>query len=195
MKQFEVKSGKIVASDPAHTLGTWCQGVIDNVRNGTWFAYAETFDEGFAGNRIAALVVYHADNLKTNPNLFLHFRAMPPLPFVGGVDSGQFGFFDYDAYRNDDVITPEIPLWGIFHVPGDKFYAACCKQTIGSESWGIVPFGAVSASGFGNGSYDVLGEKNSYGQYTALAVIYHKENTDHDDMDNDDEETDEDNDD
>lgn len=199
MKQFEVKSGKIVASDPCYTVGTWCQGVIDNVRNGTWFAHVETSDEGRWGNRIAALVVYHADNLQNNPNILSLFQNMPKLPFVAGVDSGQFGFFDHDAYRNDDAITSDIPLWDYtIEEPGDKFYSACCQQTIEGESWGILPFGAVSSSGYGDGSYTVLGEKNSYGEYVALAVIYIEPEIDDDDDwgDNDDEESDdEDNDD
>jgi hypothetical protein len=185
MKQFEVKSGKIVASDPCYTLDTWCMGVIDNVRNGTWFAHVDTSDEGSWGKRISALVVYHADNLNTNPNILSQYPIMPKLPFVGGVDSGQFGFFDHDAYRNDDAITSDIQLWDYtIEEPGDKFYSACCKQTIEGESWGVLPFGAVSSSGFGDGSYQILGEKNSYGEYIAFAVIYINDNN-HDDEDDD----------
>lgn len=185
MKQFEVKSGKIVASDPCYTLDKWCTGIIDNVRNGTWFAHVERSDQGSWGNRITTLVVYHADNLKTNPDILSLFKNMPKLPFVGGVDSGQFGFFDHDAYRNDNVITSNIPLWDSrIEEPGDKFYSACCKQTIEGESWGVLPFGAVSSSGFGYGSYDILGDKNSYGEYVAFAVIYINDKN-HDDEDDD----------
>lgn len=193
MKQFEIKSGKIVASDPAYSMGTWCQAVIDNVRNGTWFAHVETSDEGCWGNRIAALVVYHADNLQTNPNILSQFHQMPKLPFVGGVDSGQFGFFDHDAYRNDDVITSDIPLWTYtIEKPGDKFYSACCHQTLGVETWGLLPFGAVSTSGYGDGKYTILGEKNSHGEYIALAVIFIEPNYDDDLDDDDDDESDDD---
>lgn len=199
MKQFEIKSGKIVASDPCYTLGTWCQGVIDNVRNGTWFAHVDTSDEGRWGKRIAALVIYHADNQQNNPNILSQFRLMPKLPLIALVESGQFGFFDHDGYRNDDMITPEIPLWNYSEnsQPGRKFYAACCNLTIEGESWGILPFGAVSSSGFGDGDYTVLGEKNSHGEYIALAVIYIRtqDDDDLDEDDDDDEETDEDNDD
>lgn len=197
MKQFEVKSGKIIASDPCYTKGTWCMAAIDNVRNGTWFAHVDTSDEGSWGNRIAALVIYHADCLQTNPNILSLYPKMPKLPFVAGVDSGQFGFFDHDAYRNDDVITSDIPLWDITpKEPGDKFYSACCKLTINGDQWGSLPFGAVSSSGFGDGSYNILGEKNSYGEYVAFAVIYiDDENSDDDEDDWDDDDTDDENDD
>jgi hypothetical protein len=199
MKQFTVTSNKMVASDPCYQLDTWCQAVIDNVRNGTWYAHVDTKDEGSWGNRISALVVYHVDCLKNIPNILSLYHQMPKLPFVGGVDSGQFGFFDHASYRNDDAITSDIPLWDYtIEDSGDKFYSACCKKTIDQPSWGILPFGAVSSSGFGDGSYDILGEKNAYGEYVAFAVIYIPDEDDDDDDDWDDDDIfddDEDNDD
>lgn len=191
MKQFEVKSGKIVASDPCYSLDTWCMAIIENVRNGTWFAFADTIEKPGWGKRISALVVYHADTLKVNPNILSLYHLMPKLPFVGGVDSGQFGFFDFDAYRNSAVITSEIPLWEEFEEKdGGKFYSACCHQTLETpEHWGVLPFGAVSTSGYGDGSYDILGEKNSYGEYTAFAVMFIDESPeDEDEDDNNDDE-------
>ena len=107
MKNFTVTSGKIIASDPCYTLDTWCQGIIENAKNGQWFAEVTTSDEGSWGVRIAELIIYHQDYMKINPNM-VH-TGMHKLPFVAGVDSGQFGFFDADSYRNDNNITDDIP--------------------------------------------------------------------------------------
>ena len=49
--KFEIKSGKVVLSDPCYELGTWCQGIVNNVKNGEWFADAEYVDS--FGNRVA----------------------------------------------------------------------------------------------------------------------------------------------
>jgi hypothetical protein len=73
-------------------------------------------------------------------------------PFVG-VDSGQAGIFDASNYRNDNVIVgmPENA-----HICGklDKFYGACCDVTLGDVGAGVIPFGFVSSSGWGDGGYE-----------------------------------------
>lgn len=33
---FDVHSGELIVSDPCYSLGTWCQGKLENVRNGEW---------------------------------------------------------------------------------------------------------------------------------------------------------------
>ena len=33
---FEVKSGKLMVSDPCYKKDTWCQKVLNDVRNGKW---------------------------------------------------------------------------------------------------------------------------------------------------------------
>jgi hypothetical protein len=45
MKKFEVTSGKMVLSDPCYTIPTWCQGVVDRVKNGTWVTEANKTDQ------------------------------------------------------------------------------------------------------------------------------------------------------
>jgi hypothetical protein len=95
-KTFEVKSGAIVCSDPCYSIPTWCQGIVENVKNGTWVANVIVTDEGDWGKRIALLSISHKDIEEPDANIDI-------MNFVGGVDSGQFGFFDKDFYRNDEL--------------------------------------------------------------------------------------------
>jgi len=100
---FDVTSGKMVCSDPCYELGTWCQGVVDNVKNGKWDAGIATSDEGSWGERISHLWVYHIDAVAKNPKILREIEQFNgyQLAFDFGVDSGQFGFFDFANYRND----------------------------------------------------------------------------------------------
>lgn len=114
-----------------------------------------------------------------------------PLDFDGGVDSGQFGFFDKDFYRNDES-AKDLPKadFGVNYdrEEGDQWYRACCKLTLGEEGYGVLPNGAVSSSGYGDGSYEVRGAidtRDSKLEYVAFEVIFIEERTD-DEEDEDD---------
>lgn len=37
---------KVIVSDPCYGTDTWCQGVLENVREGFWDAYIKITDEG-----------------------------------------------------------------------------------------------------------------------------------------------------
>ena len=56
-KNFVIKSGKIMLSDPCYDLGTIYQGVIDKVKNGVWIA--DTIEDG---GRISRLIAHHIIN-------------------------------------------------------------------------------------------------------------------------------------
>lgn len=167
-KTFEIVSGKVVLSDPCYELGTWCQGVIDNVKNGTWIAEIEKSSEG----RVSRLFAYHKDEhldgyiIETNGE---------HLKFDGGVDSGQFGFFDYDRYRDDNsIIGVERLCKDLFDIicENQPFYSICCDRTLCSEMWGVIPFGVISSSGYGDGSYPVFGLKNHKDEYVGFSVVF-----------------------
>jgi len=176
MKEFEIVSGTVVASDPCYVIPTWCQGIIENVRKGTWLAKVDVSDEGAWGMRIASLTIVNKEAL--NPQLereIVDMYSTEPLNFDGGVDSGQFGFFDKDFYRNNEVAKDlEKENFGDDYdrEDGDGWYRACAKITLADESWGVLPNGAVSSSGYGDGSYDVFGIKDANGEYVALSVLY-----------------------
>ena len=87
MKKFNVTSGVMVCSDPCYEIPTWCQGIVENVKNGEWEAEVETSDEGGWGERIAVLKVNHV-NAKLTGGFEL-------LNFDGGADSGSLVMLIY----------------------------------------------------------------------------------------------------
>jgi hypothetical protein len=50
-----------MVSDPSYDVGTWCQGVLDNVLPGTWKAGAIISDEKTMGKRVGTLFATHSD--------------------------------------------------------------------------------------------------------------------------------------
>lgn len=193
MRKFEVTSGKMVLSDPCYELDTWCQGIIDDVKNGSWGSRVELFDSGAWGVRNSMLISMNIDAMKSNPNLEKELISSGNLlNFDGGVDSGQFGHFDFDNYRKDDnVIDESLAFNDDFEINvGDKWYRACCYQTLESDdNFGVVPFGAVSSSGFGDGSYDTYGVKDENNKWVGFITIFISDE-DYDDEDYDDEDND-----
>ena len=175
MKEFQITSGKIVCSDPCYKTDVWCMGIVDNVENGSWIAIADKKDMGDWGERITSLFIGNKQHLERNPKLVDYVFEDEPLNFAGGVDSGQFGFFDFANYRNDESAKDlEKYDFGTEYdiEDGDKWYRACSNLTLGDESWGTLPNGVVSSSGFGDGSYDVYGYKDAYDKYVAFAVVF-----------------------
>jgi hypothetical protein len=185
MKEFEVTSGKIVCSDPCYTTDTWCMGIVDNVANGTWVASVDKRDMDDWGERIAVLWIANKEQMAKNPKIAWEVLAEEPFAFTGGVDSGQFGFFDFDDYRNDES-AKDLKKYEFGadydREEGDKWYRACADLTLGSESWGVLPKGVVSSSGFGDGSYEVFGYKDAYDKYVAFAVVFIEELGDEDEI-------------
>jgi hypothetical protein len=185
-KIFNVTSGKMVCSDPCYTLDTWCLGVINNVKNGKWEADIANSNEGDWGDRISHLWVFNVDAVIDNPKLKQDIETFKghTLPFSFGVDSGQFGFFDFANYRNDESAKDlkKYEFGDDFdRQEGDVWYRACCDLTLGDKHWGVIPFGAVSSSGFGDGSYEVRGIKDNNGEYVAFCVEYIGQEDDEDD--------------
>ena len=190
---FKITSFKMVCSDPCYSIPTWCQGVIDNVKNGLWEADVHKSDEGSWGDRISHLFVYNLSAVIDNPNIKKEIQSFGghTLPYEFGVDSGQFGFFDLDNYRNDESakdLKKHDFGENYDREVGDKWYRACADLTLSTESWGVLPNGAVSSSGFGDGSYEVRGIKDN-GEYVAFCVEYIGQDEDEDEDWNDDDET------
>ena len=165
MDYFEIKSGVVVCSDPCYEIPTWTQGIIDNVKNGNWAHYIIENEDG----RVSTLVVHHS-------NYDLTDITKLGVDHIGsyGVDSGQFGFFDKVSYRNDDsaVGLPKVDWDHQDDEDGYEWYKACAKQTLSDESYGLVPNGIVTSSGYGDGVYPVSGAKNSDGEYVAFSVNF-----------------------
>jgi len=129
-------------------------------------AEVETSDQKAWGERISVLRVMHVNAHRTYNT--------QRIEMDGGVDSGQFGFFDKDFYRNDEAAKDlkKYDFGRDREGEGEEWYGACCNHTLSEESWGVLPQGAVSSSGFGDGSYPVFGEKDENGEWAMFEVIF-----------------------
>ena len=186
-EKFEVVSGKMILSDPCYSVPTWCQGVVENVKNGEWIGIAELTNQGQWGDRISMLLSMNVDAMNKNPNLEQELITMSkPLPFEGAVDSGQFGHFDFDNYRKDELAINLVKAFEDDYSTeeGDEWYRACCEITLHNE-FGAMPFGVVSSSGFGDGGYTNYGIKDDSGQYVGFMTIFIDDEDDEDDEDDD----------
>lgn len=182
MQEFEVKSGKLVITDPCYDLGIWCNATVD-AKNGKWVADVEKIKEGFSRNRCAMLMAYHAGTLLENPKLReelrSRFKLNAPLEFVFGVDSGQLGYFDLEIYKNDGSVTTSLEGWD--DPDTEPWYGSCCHQTCDTpERWGVINGGVVSSSGWGDGSYATYGIKDNDGVYVALLTVFIDDSDDFD---------------
>lgn len=175
-RKFNVVSGKMILSDPCYELGTWCQGEISNVKNGEWVGIIEQSDEGDWGVRNSRLISLNVDALVKNPKLEQKLMSYGELiPFTGGVDSGQFGHFDFDNYRKDENVinSPKVFDDEWEQESGDKWYRACCYQTLKTDdNFGVVPYGVVSNSGYGDGSYLTYGIKDENNCWVGFMTIF-----------------------
>jgi hypothetical protein len=147
---FEVKSGKIVVSDPCYGTDTWCMDIIP-AKNGRWQARVDIRDEGDADDkddRVASLTAIQMDTKDVG--------SWKELEGEFGVDSGQFSFVDAKAYQNQTRV-PKKTKWK--HTKGwkghDKWYKMVCEHTL-ERQYGIIPGGVVSSSGYGDGVYQVF---------------------------------------
>ena len=108
---------KVMVSDPCYGLGTWCQGVLENVLTGVYDCNVEYSDEGTWGTRVSAIEVTH-ESCKGK------FIALNLEDFEVGVDSGQAGIFDYEYYAKYHMDATERP-----HV-NDDWYDMVCDKTL-----------------------------------------------------------------
>ena len=161
---FEVVSEELVVADPCRAPGTWCMGRLKRVRPGHWNAGASIADAGAWGDRVAMLSVWHEDAPEKDE------LCSGEADFDVGVDSGQVGFFDAAHYRDSSVIdaAPQ-RSWS----DGENlWYDHCCALTLSSTQAGVLPFGAVSASGFGDGGYSCLYYTNSAGEILRAEIAF-----------------------
>ena len=137
---FECKTGTFVVSDPCYGEAVWCRGELTNVRKGKWQAFAIIEDKGDWAGRVVQL---HAAHEETRPVFAEGSIEGKKADFVVGVDSGQAGIFDKDHYKGGHSGDKECDDW----------YKLCCDKTLSEAQAGVIPFGVVSSSGYGDGSY------------------------------------------
>jgi len=90
-------------------------------------------------------------------------------PFEVGVDSGQAGFFD-DAFYQNDTVFEELPAPGF--AIGDLWYRHVCDITLSKMSAGVLPYGVVSSSGFGDGGYTCYTHADENGVIDFAFIVF-----------------------
>lgn len=93
-----------------------------------------------------------------------------------GVDAGMGGIFDLLHYEDDDVVDAELPNADRSNT---SWYNLCVAKTNCDQHGGVIPFGCVCKSGFGDGAYDVLVAR-THGVVTAVCVDYGMNGSDED---------------
>ena len=157
---FEVVSGELMISDPCYSEGTWCQGTV-KARNGKWSPNVSVVDVDGWGHRVVELTACHEDFLQEESDRYLNDgkpAKWEVLRIEVGVDSGQAGIFDRKYFRDDKVAKDayrltEKDICGGDKEKGGEWYSLCCDRTLSFYSWGIIPYGVVSSSGYGDGGY------------------------------------------
>lgn len=164
---FNIESGEVIISDPCYDLDTWCMAKVENVKNGEWTAYILQSDEGDWGIRNSVLTAFHQDYSKTKGKYWSR------VPASIGVDSGQAGIFDAANFKNDDIVTSTPKFSYSVEEDGDLWYAMCCDETLYTElNAGVITNGAVSSSGYGDGSYDAFTVKDKDGKIIGIKIEF-----------------------
>lgn len=175
---FRLSGTEMRVSDPSYRKGTWCAGTIKDCIPGKWFAAVVRKNEGDWGERIARLIVRH----ETAPEFNLSMKDITVIEseihysenwensgIEVGVDSGQCGFFDETVYDTDEAVRGmEAPISNY----GNDFYNHCCDLTLGVASAGIIPTGAVSCSGCGDGCYPAFIHRRLDGKADMAVLIF-----------------------
>ena len=161
--EFQVDSGELIVSDPCYEPGTWCMGRLKNVRPGSWNAAASIASMGGWGNRVSRLSVWHEDAPEGDA------LTVREADFTVGVDSGQAGFFDAAHYCDPSVIEPA-PVQTCSDSES-VWYDRCCELTLSPTQAGVLPFGAVSSSGFGDGGYSCLYYTNDTDEILRAEIV------------------------
>jgi hypothetical protein len=147
--KFKISSGRAYVTDPGYKPGTWCQGVLKNVKKGIWNSEILISDEGSLGKRCAVLRAVYSGVY--NPDILNYQKC----EFEVGVDSGTAGIFDGDFY---EIRSEEI--------------GEICNSTYEGINTGICKGGCVSSSGFGDGNYSAYIATNKDGEIISICIEF-----------------------
>ena len=159
--EFEIVSGRVIVSDTCYDIGTWCAGVLTNVMNGPWTAFVVALE----GGRVDKLLAFHG-----NVDRVLPWQS---TPLTIGVDSGQAGIFDAEHFKKDEDVKSVARLGTEIICEDEPWYSICCDITLHSEhSAGVIPYGCVSSSGYGDGSYRCYIQKDDQGFVVGIQIEF-----------------------
>lgn len=180
LASFEIKSGEAMISDPCYPIGTWCQGVVHNVKNGTWQASVcrvteiiPIDKEEYKDIRNAILFAHHKDH-----EVNMLDDKWITLDIDIGVDGGSAGIYDYASYGKDESVPAKSDVVSensSFKLEnlGDKWGNYNADLTLDTEFLaGVLPTGVVSSSGYGDGSYEVSVVKAENSKVVGIKIIF-----------------------
>jgi len=143
---FEVRSDKMVVSDPGYLL-KHKESIILHVVKGIWQANVRK-----KGETCRSLTIYHQDFRKGKLKFYDSTSIIDML-------TGKAGFFDKPIYNNNKYITG---LRNRFRrlIPKLPWFALCCQKSVDKPGAGVILGGVVSASDNYNGELFTITEDN-----------------------------------
>lgn len=141
---------------------------LSNAKNGIFYRRV--------GGLFAVHGLYVDEPRFSNDNIINTFKTQSVRSDIHvGVDSGQAGIFDLEAFKSVESGTKDLP-----NNKHDQFYSACSNwlgssdfdpimATIGNDS---LPMGVNSASGLGDGGYSAYCISDDDGKIIAIAIDY-----------------------
>lgn len=171
---FELTGPVMRVSDPGYDRDAWCCGTMDKCKTGIWEAASiiQNFCEW--GDRVSLLAARHKE---TGPDfsvvhcwpIYNGLIGWKEQPFEVGVDSGQAGIFDDAKYQDcsifDGMPEPKCDF-------GDLWFRHICDITLSEKAAGVIPFGAVSESGYGDGCYVCYTHENSRKEIDFVLIAF-----------------------
>lgn len=164
---FTVESGKVIVTDPCYQIDEEdeLQIILTNVKNGKWTAYISYTDEEV----VESLYIYY-DGKKPSGKWHVCEKVI-------GVDSAQAGIFDLATFGRDENIHFEVENVHNIEIDeeGLKYYVACSDIVSTDAQGGVVPGGAVSMSGYGDGLYEVKVKYNMLKEVVGVIIYFDDE--------------------
>ncbi|WP_342603086.1 hypothetical protein [Peribacillus sp. FSL E2-0159] len=160
---FTIESGKLIVTDPCYQVDEEdLQIILSNVKNGRWTASISYTPEEV----VESLLVFYGEK---KPSGKWH-----DCDKSIGVDSAQAGIFDLAIFGRDEAIQYEVKNVHDIEIDevGLKYYVACCDVVASDAQGGVVPSGAVSMSGYGDGMYEVKVKYNFSKQVVGVMIDF-----------------------
>ena len=161
---FVIENG-IIISDPCYKFkekyDIQAHFNDNDVMKGNWKTFSDK-------DEYAELICIHESISKSEENWNFIDKQV-------AVDSGQMGVFDTKHFKDDNIVG-NTKLWNMIPIikPGDKWYSMCCAKSTDMENnnfSGVIPFGAVSKAGYGDGLYSFATIKKD-GKICGIRIVF-----------------------
>ncbi|MBY6038062.1 SMI1/KNR4 family protein [Fictibacillus nanhaiensis] len=164
---FTVESGQLIVTDPCYQVEeeNELQIILSNVKKGKW----QTSISYSHDKVVETLFVFYGEKKPTGK--------WHDCDKSIGVDSAQAGIFDLTIFGMDDVIQFEVRNVDDIKMDEDglKYFVACCDVVASDAQGGVVPGGAVSMSGYGDGMYEVKVKYNVSKEVVGVMIDFKAE--------------------